>query len=197
MVLKFSVLDHISVHTVLGLSQCCSWHGRREKGWQPQRTALVLTKGVLQQGKKNKKKPSYIMPALFQTLSLLYCIFSFTLRDHLMSDMAEPVAILNTEILYLPYLWHAPKLYDTICNFFVWFPPMHPPPGFPFSTFFPNVILTYLFPACFPVSHSLCGSSVTTIFLCGRMSFHRGTGGGLGGASSWHARVLVNKTIWL
>lgn len=87
---------------------------------------------------------------------------------------------------------------DTICNFqCVWFPPLHPPPGFPFSTFFLNLILTYLFPACFTVSHLLCGSSVTTIFLRRRMSFHRGTGGGLGGASSWHARVLVNKTIWL
>lgn len=47
-----------SVRTALELSPRCSWYGRREKGWQPQWTALVLTKGSLQ--KKGEKKNLYI-----------------------------------------------------------------------------------------------------------------------------------------
>lgn len=35
------------------------------------------------------------------------------------------------------YLWHSPTLYHIICAFlFVWYPPLHSPPGFPFITFF-------------------------------------------------------------
>lgn len=70
---------------------------------------------------------------------------------------------------------------------------------------FPSILILLLpvaelslgFLASFSASHSPRGSSVTTISLRWRMSFHRGTGGGLGGASSWHTRVLVSKTMWL
>lgn len=42
------------------------------------------------------------------------------------------------------YLWHSPTLYHIICAFLVvWYPPLHPPPGFPFTTFFPDLILTF------------------------------------------------------
>lgn len=45
--------------------------------------------------------------------------------------------------------------------------------------------------------HTLCGSSVITVFFCMRWAFHWGTGAGGEGGSSGHARVLVSRTMWL
>lgn len=74
---NFSVLDHFGVHTALGSGQRCSRHGRREKGWQPQWTALVLTKEALW---KEKAKISHFMPALL-FYTPFCCIFCSTQRS--------------------------------------------------------------------------------------------------------------------
>lgn len=218
--LIFWVLDHFSVHTALRLGQRCSWHGRREKGWQPQWTALVLTKGALE--KRKEKKTLHIMPTLlFYTLDS-YCVFFFFTQgsadvryaktwNYLQyrngvpipflfsfvhvglcalctAGSTSPVLTLSSFLVIFIYEIHLHCLFDILPCILLLVSPSSP--------FFLNLILTFFY-SLLPVSHSLCGSAVTLISFCWRMSFQRGTGSGLCGGSSLHARTLVNRTMWL
>lgn len=107
---------------------------------------------------------------------------------------ALALAFLSSHI----YLWHSPTSLFTLLFYLFDILPFILLLVSPLPPFLPWLNLNmFLFPVSFSVSHALRGSSVTVISLRGRMSFHRGTGGDIGGASSWHARVLVNRTMWL
>lgn len=134
--------------------------------------------------------------------------------------MAEPASIFTSETLYLssPALQACIPSVLRLVNLVMFIPDVHlhsitelvllnffdilpcnPPPGFPFATSTLHTFTIFFFFLFYDIAvfHSLCGSSVIKIFLRWRISFHRGTGGGLGGASSGHSRILVNRTMWL
>lgn len=99
----------------------------------------------------------------------------------------SPVITLSSFLVIFIYEIHLHCLFDILPCILLLVSP---------SPFFLNLILTFFY-SLLPVSHSLCGSAVTLISFCWRMSFQRGTGSGLCGGSSWHARTLVNRTTWL
>lgn len=68
---NFSALHYFSVRTAPGSGHRCSRHGGREKSWQPQWTAVVLTKEVLQKEKREKKNSHTSCQICLFTLCIL------------------------------------------------------------------------------------------------------------------------------